>query len=239
VDFLFGMQAHRAVVSRAEQLPESAWKCLQRKEKYTTLSSQTRERNQNNEKQRIVVEREYVNLKLNHEDVAEFSHCPKKCKKSYRVVVLRKNVSKMKGENALIDEVRYLFYITTRYDLSAEEVIRCANQRCDQENIIEELKNGVNALRVPVYDLVSNWAYMVMASLAWNIKSWFAMMMHLRHDRQRYIAMEFRRFIRSIILIPCRVVRRARSVTIRLIGYQPSLDRLFSACQTIERIRFG
>jgi hypothetical protein len=181
VDFLFGMQAHRAVVSRAEQLPESAWKCLQRKEKYTTLSSQTRERNQNNEKQRIVVEREYVNLKLNHEDVAEFSHCPKKCKKSYRVVVLRKNVSKMKGENALIDEVRYLFYITTRYDLSAEEVIRCANQRCDQENIIEELKNGVNALRVPVYDLVSNWAYMVMAGL----------------------------------------------------------DRLFSACQTIERIRFG
>ncbi len=65
------------------------------------------------------------------------------------------------------------------------------------------------------------------------------MMMHLIHDRQRYIAMEFRRFLHSIILIPCRVVRRARSIIIRLIGYRPTLDRLFSAWQTIERIRFG
>ena len=118
-------------------------------------------------------------------------------------------------------------------------MVRCANQRCDQENVIEELKNGVNALRVPLYDLVSNWAYMVMAALAWNIKSWFAMMMHLKQDRQLYISMEFRRFLHSIILIPCRVVRRARSIVIRLIGYQPTLDRLFSAWQTIERTGFG
>ena len=155
------------------------------------------------------------------------------------MVVLRKNISKMKGEQVLFDEIRYFFYITTRDDLSADQVVRCANQRCDQENVIEELKNGVNALRVPLYDLVSNWAYMVIATLAWNIKSWFAMMMHLQHDRERYISMEFRRFLHSIILIPCRVVRRARSVVIRLIGYQPTLDRLFSAWQTIERIRFG
>ena len=92
---------------------------------------------------------------------------------------------------------------------------------------------------MPLYDLVSNWAYMVIAALAWNIKSWFALMMHLQQDRQLYISMEFRRFLHSIILIPCRVVRRARSVVIRLIGYQPTLDRLFSTWRTIERIRFG
>jgi hypothetical protein len=155
------------------------------------------------------------------------------------VVALRKSISKMKGEQMLFDEIRYFFYITTRDDLSAEEVVRCANQRCDQENVIEELKNGVNALRVPLYDLMSNWAYMVIATLAWNIKSWFAMMMHLQRDRRRYIVMEFRRFLHSIILIPCRVVRRARSIVIRLIGYQPTLDQLFSAWRTIERIRFG
>ena len=239
VDFLFGMDAHPVLVGRAQELADSAWKCLQRKEKYTTLSGQTRERYQCNEKQRIVVEREYLNLKLNHEEVAEFNYRPRKCGKTYRVVVLRKNISKMKGEQVLFDEIRYFFYITTRDDLSTEQVVRCANRRCDQENVIEELKNGVNALRVPLYDLVSNWAYMVIAALAWNIKSWFAMMMHLKHDRQLYISMEFRRFLHSIILIPCRVVRRARSIIIRLIGYQPTLDRLFSAWQTIERIRFG
>jgi len=152
---------------------------------------------------------------------------------------LRKNISKMRGEHVLFDEIRYFFYITTRTELSLSEVVRCANERCDQENVIEQLKNGVNALRVPLYDLVSNGAYMVMAALAWNIKSWFAMMMHLKRDRREYIGMEFRRFLYSIILIPCRVIRRARSITLRLIGYQPTLNRLFSVWRTIERTGFG
>ncbi len=50
--------------------------------------------------------------------------------------------------------------------------------------MVAQLKSGVNALRVPLYDLVSNWAYMVMAALAWNLKSWLAMMMHLKADRK-------------------------------------------------------
>jgi hypothetical protein len=80
---------------------------------------------------------------------------------------------------------------------------------------------------------------MVIAALAWNIKSWFAMMTHRKTDRRDYIRMEFRRFVTSIILIPAMVIRRARSITVRLIGYQPSLDRFFSTCNTTERTRFG
>ena len=170
--------------------------------------------------------------------MAEFDYQPGKCQRPYRVVALRKNISKMQGEQALFDDIRYFFYITTRTDLSAAEVVACANERCDQENVIEQLKNGVNALRLPVYDLLSNWAYMVMAALAWNIKSWFAMMMHLQSDRRQYVRMEFRAFLNRIILIPCRVVRRARRTTLRVIGYQPALDRLFSAWCTIERTGF-
>ena len=239
VDFIFGMDANATLRSRAEALDAARWQRLDRGPKYETLTGQTRQRFQTNEKGRIVRERGYVNLELNYEDVAEFSYQPGKCDRPYRVVALRKNISKMKGEQALFDEIRYFFYITTRTDLSAAEVVRCANERCDQENVIEQLKNGVNALRVPLYDLVSNWAYMVIATLAWNIKSWFAMMMHLKKDRGEYIRMEFRRFIHSVILIPCRVMRRARSITLRLIGYQPTLDRFFSAWRTIERTGFG
>jgi hypothetical protein len=148
------------------------------------------------------------------------SYRPARSQKSYRLVIVRKNISKMKGEQTLFDEIRYLFYITRRMDLSAAEVVRCANERCDPENIIEQVKNGVNALRVPLYDLVSN---MVIATLAWNTKSWFAMMMHRIAERRAYIAMEFRRFLHSIILIPCRVSRWARGITLRLLGYQPTL----------------
>lgn len=237
-DFIFGMDCSSALCTCAEALCEASWDRLQRKPKYKTLTGEKRHRKQRNEKERIVKEREYLNLHLNYEDIAEFDYQPGKCSRPYRVVALRKNISKMKGEHVLIDEIRYFFYITTLTDMTAADVVHCANGRCDQENVIEQLKNGVNAMRLPVYDLVSNWAYMVMAALAWNIKSWFAMMMHLKSDRDMYIRMEFRRFINSIILIPCRVIRRARSIVVRIIGYQPTLDRLFSAWNTIERTGF-
>lgn len=238
VDFVFGMDANKALRSRAEALPGARWTRLHRPGRPDPVTGQRRRREPDH-KSRIVTERGYVNLSLNHEDVAEFDYQPGKCARPYRVVVVRKNISKAKGEQALLDQIRYFFYITTRTDLTAEEVVACANDRCDQENVIEQLKNGVGALRVPLYDLVSNWAYMVIAALAWNIKSWFAMMLHRKSDRREYINMEFRRFLAHLVLIPAMVIRRARSITIRLIGYQPSLDRLFSAWRTIERTRFG
>ena len=236
VDFIFGFDAQPAIVKRAEALGEDAWTRLARRPRHRT--GKTR-RKRADVKARIVRERGYVNKRLNHEDVAEFDYRPTQCRETCRMVVVRKNISRMKGDLTLMDEIRYFFYITTRKDLSAAEVVRLANARCDQENVIEQLKNGVNALRVPMYDLVSNWAYMVMAALAWNLKSWFAMMMHLKADRRKYIAMEFRRFIREMILLPCQVIRRARRTTLRIIGWQPTTDRLFSTWNTIERTGFG
>ena len=237
VDFVFGMDASPTLRQRAEALESTRWRRLHRPAPYQSSTGTTRTRRPNH-KQRIVRERGYLNLELNFEDVAEFFYIPGKCSRAYRVIALRKNISQARGEQVLFDEVRYFFYITTYTDLPIEQVVALANERCDQENVIEQLKNGVNALRVPLYDLVSNWAYMVIAALAWNIKSWFAMMMHRKADRRDYLRMEFRRFLASIILIPAMVARRARSITVRLIGYTPSLDRLFSAWRTIERTRF-
>lgn len=154
------------------------------------------------------------------------------------MVALGKNISKMKGEHVLFDEVHYFFYSTTRTDLNAGEVVACANERCARRTSSSSSRTASTPLRVPLYDLMSTWTYMVIAALAWNIKSWFAMMMHRKADRLAYIRMEFPRFLHSVILIPCRVVRRARSITLRLLGYQPTADRLFSAWRTIERMGF-
>ncbi len=237
VDFIFGMDNNKALRTRAEALEEAAWSRLERPGAYEPLTHQRRVREPDH-KTPIVIERGYLNLELNHEDVAEFDYQPGKCTRPYRVIALRKNISKSRGEHVLFDEIRYFFYITTRRDLTAAEVVACANERCDQENVIEQLKNGVGALRVPLYDLVSNWAYMVIAALAWNLKSWFALMHHRKTHRHQTIGMEFRRFINSFILIPARVIRRARTITIRILGWQPSLDRLFSTWRTIERTGF-
>ncbi|MFU8842014.1 MAG: transposase, partial [Nitriliruptoraceae bacterium] len=237
VDFIFGMDCNDTMRRHAEALPEAAWSRLERPAAYQPATDQRREREPDH-KAAIVYERGYLNLELNFEDVAEFDYRPGKCDRDYRVVVLRKNITRSRGEHQLFDEIRYFFYITTRTDLTAAEVVYCANERCDQENINEQLKNGVEALRVPLYDLVSNWAYMVIATLAWNLKSWFSMMMHRKTDRLTYINMEFRRFIHAIVLIPARIIRRARTITVRIIGWQPTLDRMFSAWRTIERTGF-
>ena len=239
VDFVFGMDANATLKARADALDESCWARLDRPAKHHVTTG-LRRRREPNHKQRIITERGYLDIKLNHEDIAEFDYQPGKCARPYRVIALRKNLTKSRGEQVLFGEnIRYFFYITTRTDLTPAQVVACANERCDQENVIEQLKNGVNALRVPLYDLVSNWAYMVIAALAWNLKSWWAMMLHRKTDRHAYIAMEFRRFTTAVIALPAIVTRHARATTIRVLGYHPSLGKFFSAWRTIERTSYG
>ena len=76
------------------------------------------------------------------------------------------NISVQKGEQVLFDEIRCLFYIGNRLDYTGEQIVTLANGRCTQENVIEQLKNGVNAIRMPVDDVLNNWAYMLKTCLA-------------------------------------------------------------------------
>jgi len=109
VDFVLGTDNIAALRTRAEALPDKAWKPLQRPARYENKTGATRTR-RHNRKQEVITERGFVNLRLDHEDVAEFSYRPGKCARDYRVVVVRKNISRSKGEHVLIDEVRYFFY---------------------------------------------------------------------------------------------------------------------------------
>ena len=96
----------------------------------------------------------YENKVLVGEDIAEIEYQPLKCSRPYRLIIVRKNISVQKGEQVLFDEIRYFFYITNRVDYTAEQIVSLANGRCNQENVIEQLKNGVNAMRMPVDDLL-------------------------------------------------------------------------------------
>ena len=235
VDFVFGVDAMPNLKKLAGALPETAWKPLQRRAKHT-VKTKPRER-RDNVKEQVVKEREFKNIRLVSEHVAEFSYQPGKCERPYRMVVLRKNLSVEKGEQVLFDDIRYFFYITTREDLSAEEVVFLANDRCDQENLIEQLKNGVNAMRMPVDNLVSNWAYMVLTSLAWTLKSWFALCMRTRADRDEVLGMEFRRFLHTFVLLPCQLVRTGRKLVYRLLSYNRCLTKFFTTFDRIKSLR--
>lgn len=232
VKFILGIDAHAKLVGLAGNLPESDWKRLERQPKYEILTEPRRKPERH--KEQIVVENGYLNKKLVGESVAEIEYQPAKCKRTYRVVIVRKNISVQRGEEALFDEIKYFFYITNRRDLSIEKIVGLANQRCDQENVIEQLKNGVNAMRMPVNDLVSNWAYMVMAGLAWNLKAWWGLLTPNRERGMELVKMEFRRFLNAMILIPCQVVKKARRIIYRIMSYNGWLADYFA---TLERLR--
>jgi hypothetical protein len=197
--FIFGMDAHPKVVELAEGLGQGAWKPLERLPRYEIL---TRARRKSERvKESIVRFKGYQNKVLTGESVAQIDYQPNKCKKAYRLVIVRKNISVQKGEQVLFDDLRYFFYITNRDDYTGEQIVSLANGRCNQENVIEQLKNGVNAMRMPVDDLLSNWAYMVMTSLAWNLKAWFGLLLPDAVRSREVVRMEFRRFLHSFIRI--------------------------------------
>ena len=227
VRFLLGIDAMRPLVERAGGQSERAWKRLQRPAKYAV---QTAKRSRpENIKEQVVVERGYRNLRLRSEDVSEFRYQPGACARSYQVVVVRKNLTVEAGGSALFDDLRYFFYLTNDEDTPADELVFLANDRCNQENLIEQLKNGVHALRMPVGTLVSNGAYMVMASLAWTLKAWFALLLPEtgRHgaqyaaDKRTVLRMEFRSFQQAFIAMPCQIIRAGRKIVYRLLAWNP------------------
>ena len=236
VGFVFGCDACPNLVERAESLPEEAFSPLERPAKYAVRTAPRRRRE--NEKERIVREKGYKNIRLCSEDVAEFAYRPAKCSKTYRMIVLRKNLTVERGQRRLFDDIRYFFYVTNDPEMPAAAVIGEANERCDQENLIEQLKNGVHALRVPVYDLVSNWAYMVIASLAWTLKAWMGLTLPRAADREDVLRMKFKRFLQAVICVPCQVVRGARRITVRILAYTDRVRLLFASLDATAGLGF-
>ncbi len=234
VKFIFGMDAHPKVVNLAQGLPEQAWKPLERlpRDEIATAARRQPER----VKESIVRFKGYENKVLFGEDIAEIDYQPLKCSRSYRLIIVRKNISVQKGEQVLFDEIGYLFYITNRGDCTGEQIVSLANGRCNQENVIEQLKNGVNAMRMPVDDLLSNWAYMVMTSLAWNLKAWFGLLLPNARRAVELIKMEFRRFLHAIVLLPAQIVRTGRRVIYRSMNYNRWLKDLFAAWEHLRRL---
>ncbi len=227
VRFIFGLDAMPNLVEIAESLENEAWMPLRRDPQYT-VKTVPRERPVN-VKEAIVRSREFENIRLQSEEVAEFDYAPGACRRSYRIVVVRKNLSVEKGDAVLFDDIRYFFYITNNRTMTASGIVRSANDRCNQENLIKELKSGVRALQMPVDHLVSNWAYMVMASLAWTLKAWFALLLpergrwkqKHRQEKTTVLRMKFKRFVNAFVRVPCQVVRTGRRWVYRLLAWNP------------------
>jgi hypothetical protein len=226
VRFVFGCDARANLIREADALPPRAWTRLVRRPPYE-VQTEPRQRPAN-VKEAIIVEREFKNLRLEAEAVGEFPYQPVACAQPYRMVVVRKNISVEQGDQRLFDEIRYFFYLTNDRETPAAEVVFLANDRCNQENLIDQLKR-VGATRMPVDTLLSNWAYMVMAALAWTLKAWFGLRLpdtgrwaaRYTAEKAAVLRMEFKAFVNAFIRVPVQVVRTSRRLIFRLLAWNP------------------
>jgi hypothetical protein len=234
VRFIFGYDAAPKLVALAEQIPAPYWKPLQRPPR-ADVPTRPRQR-PDNVKEALVVQREFDNVKLVSEQVAEFNYRPTACRTTYRLVVVRKNLSVEKGERVLFDDVRYFFYLTNEWVPEADEIVFGANDRCHQENLLAQLHSGVRALRAPVDNLTSNWAYMVMTALAWDLKAWWALLLpeqpgrwqeQHRAQKRWVLGLEFKTFVNAFVRLPCQLVRTGRRLVYRLLSWNPQLPIFF------------
>lgn len=241
ITFIFGADARKEMVAKAEALPPAAWRRLAREAKYD-VATQPRTRPAN-VKQQVVKDKRFKNFVLQWEDVAEFEHRPDLCQKPYRMIALRKKISVEKGQEKLFEEYRYFFYITNDRGSAAEEIVFSANDRCDQENLIEQLKNPVGSMNNPLDNLHSNWAYMVMAALAWTLKAWCGLLLPVtpgrwetahREQRRSILRMEFKRFAAGLIRLPCQILKTGRRIVYRLLSWNPWTNTLLRLAEAMR-----
>jgi hypothetical protein len=240
--FTFGLKVNVHRFVDADDLPKSAWKRLIRPPRYVRKGAPRRRPER--VKQKVVEERQFKDIRLKEEWVAELKYQPVACRRAYRLIILRKNlrVSEPK-QGRLFDDYRYFIYITNDWESTPAEIVYRANDRCNQENVWAQLKEA-RAFHAPLNTLLSNWAYMLIAAQAWNLKAWLALSMPLPKGRKRekqkqeqertgLLRMEFRTFVNAFVRIPCQVVRTGRKIVHRLLAWnrwQSVFFRLSGQC---------
>ncbi len=227
IRFIFGLDKSWTKHVLADDLQAAAWQKLDRPCYH--VKTQPRQKPKR-VKEQIVRERAFENKRLVSEEVAEMPYRPTACQNTYRLIVVRKNLSVEKGEVRLFDDYVYFYYLTNDRTSSPAAIVLEANQRCNQENLHAQLKGGVRALQAPVDNLESNWAYMVMTALAWNLKAWFALWPtespgrhRERHQQEKetILGMEFKTFVNAFLRLPCQIVRTGRRLIYRFLSWNP------------------
>jgi hypothetical protein len=233
--FVFGIDAMPNLVRIANNEIDQ-WELLEKEPKYE-IKTKPRKHTKN-VKQEVVKKRKFKKVITESEYVGEFSYQPGKCDKTYRIVVLKKKLKVVKGTMNLFDDVRYFFYITNDWKKTPEQIVKFYRKRADHENDIDQLKNGVKSLHSPSNTFLANWAYMIIAALAWDLKAWYGLMLPYRPIGFQIIRMEFKRFINTFINIPCIIIKTGRKICYNIIGYNKRLKLLLNFACKLRKFSF-
>ena len=230
VHFAFVAREASNRLSWAEGIPEWAWKPFRtrahrEREKGRHRRGVQARRKKRNRRRRRARERGYTNLDLKKQWVAEIPWTPPGATQTYRMIIRRQLIEESDQES-LFEIYRYRYVVT---DLpaswSAEEVIDATYQRCDQENVIEQMGSGVAVWRMPVAEFHGNSAWLEIGRLAWNLGKWIAQLA-LPAEVVRW---EWKRYRKAFVHVATEVIHRRRQCWLRMSPAHRFLDTLIAA----------
>jgi hypothetical protein len=206
--------AQRNFEALAEALPESAWKPYRgpgERARRATPPGRRRKRKPNR-RRRLARQRGKRDLKLERQWIAEIAYQPTRSGNTYRLIIRRQRIEEHE-QGELYELWRYRYVMTNLpASTSTQEAVDLTYQRCDQENIIEQLQHGVVGMRMPTGGLLSNAAFLTCARLAHNLKAWLAQLA-LPLETMRW---EWKRFRHAFVYVAARVLRKSRQIHVEI-----------------------
>ena len=236
VHFAFVAREASNRLSWAEAIPASAWKPFRTRAHRDQQARHARpgfepRRKKRNRRRRRARARGYTDLKLVRQWVAEIPWTPPGSEKTYRMILRRQRIEQSEGQEYLFDFYRYRYVVT---DLpaswSAKDVIDATYQRCDQENVIEQMGSGVALWRMPVAEFDGNSAWLEIGRLAWNLGKWIALLA-LPAEVVRW---EWKRYRKAFVHVATEVVHRSRQCWLRISPAHRFHDTLIAAQMQLQ-----
>lgn len=246
VGFALVMDSYANLIEMAESLPESAWKAFSAhtaEPAAQPAAKRKTRRKRERLRRRKAQQRGYKTLATTDQWVAEFNYTIRPgleefglIGSTFRVVVKRQLVQTSQGQELLYDDYVYRFIITNipRGEMNAAGVLGFAYGRCDQENIIEQAKNGIAALRMPTGELLANAAFLMAGQLAWCLRAWLSLLA-LPKQTSRW---EWKWFRQAFVYVAARISRGARRAKVYLAGCHRFVEHLVIASQRLQCFTF-
>lgn len=173
VEFFIVAEQRENLMKAVQRIPESAWKAFG--DKPLKNAGRRLRRQRDNEKRKMKLRRNPNTRFKGKPEMAMLMFRPATWKKTYRYVIKRTPIIDRDDKQLYLDNGmrKYAYWIVvTNSKRSNTAVLRIAQGRGNQENLIKDLKQGLGLEHVPTGFLGANQAYFMIAALAWNLKTW-------------------------------------------------------------------
>lgn len=140
---------------------------------------------------------------------AEIAYTPHGWPRSLRMII--KRTPFYEGDQRVIGEFFYTPVITNRRG-AGSSILKHHLARGGAENYIEEFKNGLGARGLPSRRFNANWAWLVIAQLAYNLAQWFKLLVlpvKEHHHQLKKLRLHW-------FCVAGRFIRSARRITVAL-----------------------